>query len=227
MPGDRADLPRGKGDALQAQVGRVPRRGLVERRGRCEIGWTSASRQHMQVSLGVPMEYQHPPVDAIVCTLAEARRYPRGSIERIRRLERVVSSCPFFVPALVGLATEIQLLDGVPNEDWPTLETAGAYLETAVEVSERAVEPLVEWAYFVDIVQDRALKAEPLFEEAAARALKDLEGAWIGLAKIYIELEKVSEAGELLDRARTLFPKSVTIQDLSLRVRPTSGGSSP
>ena len=138
-----------------------------------------------------------------------------------------MSSCPFFVPALVGLATEIQLLDGVPNEDWPTLETAGAYLETAVEVSERAVEPLVEWAYFVDIVQDRALKAEPLFEEAAARALKDLEGAWIGLAKIYIELEKVSEAGELLDRARTLFPKSVTIQDLSLRVRPTSGGSSP
>lgn len=168
----------------------------------------------------------HLSIDDMFAALAAARAMPNGSIDRCRALMVLVEQCPSFLPALLELGRQIQMLDGAEaaDGDWPSLDEGGAFLSAAVQLSGRATEPLLEWAYFVDVVQDRALEAELLFQEAEERALRELEEAWIGLIKVYIERDKASEAEKTATRAAGVFPESAGIRELleQSRTKPTS-----
>ena len=163
----------------------------------------------------------HLSIEEMLRVFAEARQRPKGSLERVRMLMKLVDDCPSFAPALVDLGRQIQLLEGPERtvRGWPSLDDAGGHLATAVAVSSRAVEPLVEWAYFVDVVQDNAQDAEPLFEEAVNRARDELEQAWTGLIKVYLERDKIAEAEKAADRAAMVFPESDNLRDLVEQTR--------
>ncbi|OFV79607.1 MAG: hypothetical protein A2W26_09980 [Acidobacteria bacterium RBG_16_64_8] len=64
-----------------------------------------------------------------------------------------------------------------------------------------------------------AQDAEPLFEEAVNRARDELEQAWTGLIKVYLERDKIAEAEKAADRAAMVFPESDNLRDLVEQTR--------
>ena len=106
-----------------------------------------------------------------------------GSPERLRMHRALAQDCPTYVPNLVGLARQLQLVEE-PGRDAPeALAEVEHLLKQAVTASERSAPAVVELGYFLDTLLDSPGEATKLYAEGAARALETLEDAWAGLLR--------------------------------------------
>jgi hypothetical protein len=138
-----------------------------------------------------------------------------GSPERLRMHRALAEQCPLYVPNLLELARQLQLVEE-PGRDMPELlaEVEGL-LERAVLASERGAPAVVELGYFLDTLRGAPGEATKLYEEGAARSLETLEDAWAGLLRAWVHertpesLHQALRTGAL---AEQLFPDSGRIQ---------------
>jgi hypothetical protein len=138
-----------------------------------------------------------------------------GSPERLRMHRALAEDCPSYVPNLLELARQLQLVDEPGSDEYQSLAEVEDLLSQAVSVSERSAPAVVELGYFLDALRDSPGEATKLYEEGAARALETLEDAWAGLLRAWVHertpesLHKALRTGAL---AEQLFPDSGRIQ---------------
>ncbi len=86
-------------------------------------------------------------------------------------------------------------------------------LHDAVDVSGEDASALIELAHFTDVIRDAPSEAEPLFAQAAQRALNLLEEAWAGQISALGQQDKLDAALEVAALAGKLLPDSVRIRE--------------
>ncbi|QSQ11321.1 hypothetical protein [Myxococcus landrumensis] len=155
----------------------------------------------------------HPSPHELLELLSEARRLEWGSDAQLRLLERLRTHCPAHVPGL--LLSSRALLWAKEDLVDPTAFFAEVeqLLVAAIESADRSPEALIGLARFKSVVRDSPRDAEPLYQEAASRALSLLEEAWAGLIESLAEQEKTDEAARLSQHASRLFPASTALAE--------------
>ncbi|MFP2925832.1 hypothetical protein ACLESO_11555 [Pyxidicoccus sp. 3LG] len=119
--------------------------------------------------------------------------------------------CPAFVPNQLALSRTL-LLD-LEKSDAPDARLAEAEyaLQTAVDVSAGAPEPLIELGRFLGTVRKSPAEAEGAFASAASAALSLLEDAWAGWIQALGEQDKLDAALEVAEQAKRILPDSAAI----------------
>jgi len=135
-------------------------------------------------------------------------------VEGSRRLEayrELAECCTAFVPNLLSLSrTRLLGWEQVPENE-ARLDEAERALRTAVDVSARAPEPLIELGRFLATARTSHVEAEAAFASAASAALSLLEEAWAGWIHALGQQGKRDAALEVAEQARRILPDSAAI----------------
>jgi Asp-tRNA(Asn)/Glu-tRNA(Gln) amidotransferase C subunit len=159
----------------------------------------------------------HPSLDEMIARMRAAREAGsanEASPEQLQRLRELARDCPAFTPNLLELARLLRLTDEPEVEMEQALEEIEQLLEQAVQASGRGAPALLELAHFVDVFRRSPARAEALFEESVASALRALENSWAGLIEFWaMEMKKDSleKALKLAELAERVFPESSRI----------------
>jgi tetratricopeptide (TPR) repeat protein len=138
---------------------------------------------------------------------------PPGSSLRLAALRELVGLCPAFVPGLLALSRAMLLGKEEVTDSQAYFAEVEQILRDAVEASSEEASALIELAHFTDAIRDAPADAEPLFAEAARRALNLLEEAWAGQIGVLGQQEKLEAALEVAEQARRVLPHSTRIAE--------------
>lgn len=140
--------------------------------------------------------------------LSDARNEEWGSPRQLQLLAELRACCPAFVPGL--LLSSRAMLSGKEEVTDPAafFDEVEQVLLHALDASARDPGAVIGMARFMSVVRDSPQAAEPLYREAATKALALLEEAWAGLIESLGEQEKAEEAARTAELAGKVFPES-------------------
>jgi tetratricopeptide (TPR) repeat protein len=136
-----------------------------------------------------------------VNTLHNQEKY----VEAFQLVEKLLVDYPYSVELLVKRAKIIQLLDN-NDANSPSLETAKESLIIANVIAPQSIEPYIELGYFEYAINNCPGDAINYFNVAKKNAELGLKEALIGEIKCYIDMNKISEARKLIEKAKVFFP---------------------
>ncbi|HBB36072.1 MAG TPA: hypothetical protein DDZ80_07570 [Cyanobacteria bacterium UBA8803] len=129
----------------------------------------------------------------------------------IKLVQELIACSPYSVDLLVKYAKLIQLLDKDSSEFSP-LEAAPRILKLAHLISPDSIKPCIELGYFEYAVNDSPFQAMQYFQMAQEKAESSLKEVLIGQIKCYIDINNISQASEVLERAKLFFPDDIDIK---------------
>lgn len=138
--------------------------------------------------------------------------------EAFKLVENLLEDYPYLVELLVKRAKIIQLLDNDDAES-PSLETAKESLEIANMIAPQSIEPYIELGYFEYAINNCPGDAIKYFDVARTNAELGLKEAFIGEIKCYIDMNKISKARELIEKAKVFFPDDSEIGVLEFELQ--------
>lgn len=136
-----------------------------------------------------------------------------GTHQRVEALRELVVTCPTFAPALLALSRAMLLNKHGADDSQAYFAEIEHTLHDAVDVSGEDPSALIELGHFTDVVRDAPSEAEPLFAQAAQRALNLLEEAWAGQISVLGQQDKLHAALEVAALAGKILPGSVRIRE--------------
>ncbi|WP_224368807.1 hypothetical protein [Hyalangium versicolor] len=138
---------------------------------------------------------------------------PAEDAQGVKALREVVGFCPAFVPGRLALSRAMLLNKSEVTDPQAYFTEIEHTLRDAVEASGDDVSSLIELAHFTDVVRDAPQDAEPLFAEAAQRALTLLEAAWAGQIGVLGQQDKLDAALKIAEMAGKVLPQSSRIRE--------------
>ncbi|NMO14750.1 hypothetical protein HPC49_29570 [Pyxidicoccus fallax] len=142
-----------------------------------------------------------------------ANAEPAGSPQRLAAYRELAESCPAFVPNLLALGRAMRLDREQVADPAAYLAETERVIQTAVDVSAGAPEPLIEQGHFLDTLKNSPAEAEQAFASAANAALGLLEEAYVGWIRVLGQQGRVDEATEIAERAKRHLPDSSAIDE--------------
>jgi tetratricopeptide (TPR) repeat protein len=125
--------------------------------------------------------------------------------EALKLVEKLLNDYPYSVELLVKRAKIIQLLDN-NDAEIPSLETAIESLKIANIIAPKSIDTCIELGYFEYAINNCPGDAINYFDVARKNAELGLKEALMGEIKCYIDMENISQARELIEKAKVFFP---------------------
>lgn len=125
--------------------------------------------------------------------------------EALKLVDQLLVDYPYSSELLVERARIIQLLDEDDPSDMPSLDSALDSLKLSLILAPDFVEPALELGYFEYAVNDAPELALNYFEMAREKAEYLLKDVLIGQINCYLDLGKIADARQVLEKAKVFF----------------------
>ena len=125
--------------------------------------------------------------------------------EAFKLVDELLVDYPYSSELLVNRARIIQLLDKDDLSDIPSLDSARESLKLSQILNPNYLDSSLELGYFEYAINDSPETAINYFETAREKAESMLKELLIGEIKCYLDLGKILEARQILEKAKVFF----------------------
>ncbi|MFB2974970.1 tetratricopeptide repeat protein [Microseira sp. BLCC-F43] len=124
----------------------------------------------------------------------------------LKLVQDLLADFPYSVELLIKYAKLIQLIDKDDLANFPSLNEAREKLEISHLIDPKSIEACIELGNFEYAINDSASEAIRYFNAGEEIAKSGLKAAMIGQIKCYADLGDISQAKEILRKAKEFFP---------------------